>query len=72
MVRVFRAVGAADASLAGVIEHIGTGWSTPFTTADELVSSIQAWLEPDSTPPGDLNAQKRSAAGSGGHRRRGK
>jgi hypothetical protein len=45
LVRVFVPSDGGHHRLAGVIEHVGTGWSAPFASDDELLSSIGRWLD---------------------------
>lgn len=45
MVRVFVPAAPGEAPLAGMVEHVGTGWSTHFGSGNELLAAFNAWLE---------------------------
>lgn len=57
MVRVFVPAVESVPQLAGVIEHVGTGWSARFSSSDELLASFRSWLEREGS---DLSRDDRS------------
>lgn len=45
IVRVFVPAADGDTQIAGVVEHVGSGWSSHFGSEDELFSAFRSWLE---------------------------
>jgi hypothetical protein len=48
--------GSSSARLAGRVEHVATGYSAKFESAEELPKLLQNILESIASPPGDINA----------------
>ncbi len=58
VVRVFVPADAAETPLAGVVEHVGTGWSAPFGSEGELLAAFRSWLKREALQIGGVSAKR--------------
>lgn len=58
VVRIFVPAAGGETPIAGVVEHVGTGWSASFGGEEELLTAFRSWLEREGTPIGANVSEK--------------